>query len=303
MKKLFADANTDYIEEDCGDTIKYTPDSGFYFEKNDQRVTIGYPLSIEDFESQKGIPFNEVTTIFFDEFIESRGDLEGEVQKFENLCSTIIRKRDDVEIFMCANTITRFSCYFEEFGIDIKKLRAGQCHYIKHELGAEIAIEYCESKNIVHGVKQKNKYFGFDHSPTSQMILYGEWEYDVVNTKNIDGIGWSSSRKLIPMYVTALGEVYEMSLFMGKNPIAFVRRINTQNGFVKPYIKYNLSFDDSLILTSKDGIIPRYSKVNLLIAEEMRVLWQTLKLCIEAGRIVFDNLATGSDFLRVVKHI
>lgn len=303
MKKLMSDINEDIIFSDIGDYVAYSTDNGFYYDMDGQRITIGYALSLEEYESKKGIPFNQITTIFFDEFIEKRGDLDDEVSKFLNLVSTIRRKRDNVEIFMCANTVTRFSPYFEEFGIDIKQLRQGECHYIKHEMGAEVAIEYCESKNIVKGVKQKDKYFGFDHSPASNMIMYGEWEYDIVNTKNVDGIGWSAKRKLVPMYVTALGEVYEMSFYTGVNPIFFVRKINTQNGFVKPFIKYNLSFDESLVLQSKDGIIPRYGKVNPLISSDIRQQWELLKLCIEAKRIVFDSMSTGSDFLRITKNL
>lgn len=307
MKRLWSDLNEDLILDELGDYIKYTPDKGFYYERDDECITIGYALSVEDYESKKGIPFNDITTIFFDEFIEKRGDLDDEVSRFMNLVSTVRRKRDDVEIFMVANTVTRFSPYFEEFGIDIKKLHQGEISYVKHEMGAEIAIEYCKSLNKEKGVRKKDRYFGFDHSPASQMIMYGEWEYDVVNTKSVDGISWNCERRLVPMYLTAIGEVYEMTIYeKGDCPITFVRKINTQNGVVKPYIRYNLSVDDSINLVKSDGNgkmtqVSKFAVVNDLMDQEVVQMWKVVKMCIEAKRTVFDNMHTGSDFSRLVK--
>ena len=307
MRKLWADLNDDRILDELHDTIKYTPDSGFYYENGDDRITVGYALSLEDYESKKGIPFNDVDIIFFDEFIEQRGDMEDEWRRFVNLVSTIRRKRDDVEVFLVANTITRYSIYFDNFGIDIKRLHQGEISYIKHELGVELAIEYCRSLNKSTGANKIDKYFGFDNSPVSKMIMYGEWDYDVVNIKEVDGYGWSSKRRLIPAYVTALGEVFELSIRMGSDPILFVRKVNTQNGIVKPYIKYNISYDNSLSLSSNiDGKIirvPQYGHINELLPEDIREFWKVAMLCIDAKRAVFDCMPTGSDFIRISKEL
>ena len=307
MKKLWADLNDDRILDELHDTIKYTPDAGFYYDGENERRTVGYALSLEDYESKKGIPYNDVDIIFFDEFIEQRGDMEDEWKRFINLVSTIRRKRDDVEIFLVANTITRYSTYFENFGIDIKRLKQGEISYIKHELGVELAIEYCRSLNKTGNKLNADKYFGFDNSPVSKMIMYGEWDYDVVNIKEVDGIGWSSERRLVPAYVTALGEVYEMSEYVSPNPIVFVRKVNTQNGFVKPRIKFNLSYDDSIsLVTNVKGTInkvPQYGKVNKLLPQDIVEFWELLLLCIEAKRVVFDSMATGSDFVRIAREM
>ena len=309
MKKLWADLNEDVILDDLHDTIKYTPDSGFYYDNDDgDRITLGYALSLEDYESKKGIPYNDVDIIFFDEFIEKRGDLVDEWSSFINLISTIRRKRDNVEVFLVANTITKYSVYFENFGIDIKKLRQGQISYVKHDMGVEVAIEYCRSLNKNAGKGVIDKYFGFDNSPASKMIMYGEWDYDIVNIKEIDGIGWNSKRRLVPMYMTSLGEVYEFSLYEKENPIVFIRKIDTQDGRVKNSIQYNLSYDNSLRLISADKnkkmyIVPTYAKVNALMTNEINEFWTLLGLCAEAKRIVFDSLSTGSDFFRAYNEI
>lgn len=305
MKRLWADANEDYVIDELHDTIKYTPDSGFYYENENGRITIGYAITIEDFEAKKGVPYNDCDIIFFDEFIETRGDLPDEWRAFVNVLSTIRRKRDDIEIFLVSNTVTQNSIYFKRLGIDIKKLKQGQISYVKHKNGVECAIEYCRSMNIVQGVKKQDKYFGFDDSPESDMILYGEWEYNICNIKDVDGIGWSCKRRLVPAYVTAMEDVYEMSEYVSNNPIIFVRKVNTQNGRVKPAIKYNLSYDDSVDLVCRDGAvdkrIPKYGKVNELLPSEITEFWKVMKLCIEAKRVVFDTMRTGSDFINFIK--
>lgn len=304
MKRLFSDVNEDTIFPATGKEIRYTTESGFYIEDEEGiRSTVGYCTSIENFESLKGIPFNEITIIFYDEFIERRGDLEGEFDKFLNLVSTIVRKRDNVRIYLCANTITRFSVYFEEFGIDIKKIKRGNCYYIRHDSGAEIAVEFCDSLNIVKGVKQKSRYYGFDNSQASKMIMYGEWEYDVVNTDNIDGIGWNAKRYLVPCYVTAIGECYEISIYKSANPIVFVRKPNTQNGFVRKEILYNFSIDNSIQLYNINGVVPMYGRCNDLVTQSVFETMKVVRKCLDAKRVVFDTVATGSEFTRMIGEI
>lgn len=304
MKRLFEDI-ADYADEKIGDYIQYSTERGFYYidPATNNYVTIGYAMSVEMGVTQKGIPWNDVTLVLFDEFLEYGFPIEDEWAKFINLMSTIVRKRDNVEVFMLANTVTKFSEYFSHFGIDPKKLKQGEITYGKHQNGVTFAVEYCRSANIVDGVKQKSMYLGFDNDPTSNMIMYGEWDYDVVNTLNIDGKGWNVQRRLIPMYITAIGEVYELTLWEDKNPIAFVRKINTQQGLVRSEILYNLSYDNSLVLTNKNGIVPMYGKVNRLMDEETRAYYEIFCLCIQAKRVVYDKISSGSDFMKIFKYL
>lgn len=304
MVKLFEDIS-DYCIDTLGTWIEYSTDKGFYLPFNDgSSDIIGYCTSIDDSSNIKGVPYNDIDTIFFDEFLEYGAQIDDEISRFLNIISTIVRKRDNVEIFMIANTVTKFSPYFELFGIDPKKLKMGEIAYMKHANGVSCAVEYCESKNIINGIKARNKYIGFDNNATSNMILYGEWEYEVVNTDNIDGISWKANRMLLPFYITALGEVYELSMYYEKNPVAFVRKINTQNGFVKEFVKYNLSYDNSLQLSNVRGIVPTYGEFNnILIDKRTMDLYNKFKATINAKRVVFDNMASGSDFMKIFKNL
>lgn len=305
MKKLFSDINERCMDENVlGDYIKYSVEQGFYIEEDGMIRVLGYPFSVEDSTFRKGIPWNDIKTIFFDEFIEYGNPVQDEIPQFLNLLSTIIRKRTDVRVIMCANTVTKMSPYFDLFGIDAKKLKQGQIFSFFHQNGVSGAIEWCASTNVTkEGKKISDPYLGFDNNPTSSMILYGEWEYDLVNTLNIDGKGWNTQRRLLPIYVTAIGEVYELSILEQENPIAFVRKINTQGGMVRSDIKYNLSYDNSLVLTNKKGIVPMYGRINALVDETTRKYYEIFKQCIESKRIVYDKISSGSDFMKVYKYL
>lgn len=306
MKRLFADINDRLLDpEVLGDYIKYTVELGFYIDDYDGKpLILGYPFSVEEATYKKGIPWNDIKYIFFDEFLEYGNPVMDEISQFMNLISTIVRKRDDVTIIMCANTVTKMSPYFDLFGIDLKKLKQGQIYTFVHQNGVTGAIEWCASSNISRdGKRLQDHYIGFDNNPTSNMILYGEWEYDLVNTLNIDGKGWEQRRRLLPLYVTAIGEVYELSLLEQRNPILFVRKINTQGGQVRRDILYNLSYDNSLVLVNKNGIVPMYGKVTPLMDENTQALWRIADNCIKSKRVVYDKIESGSDFMRIYKYL
>lgn len=306
MKRLFSDINDRCMEDDVlGDYIKYTVERGFYIDGEDGTpIIMGYPFSIENATYKKGIPWNDIKIIFVDEFIEYGNPVKDEISQFMNLISTIVRKRNDVSIIMCANTVNKMNPYFDLFGIELKKLKQGQIYTFVHQNGVTGAIEWCAPSNVSkEGKKISDSYLGFDNNPISNMILYGEWEYDLVNTLNIDGIGWSARRRLIPLYVTALGEVYELSLFEARNPVAFVRKVNTQAGKVRDEIRYNLSYDNSLVLASRSGVVPMYGKVTNLMDENTRALWAVFKDCVVSKRVVYDKISSGSDFMRVYKYL
>lgn len=303
MIRLFEDINeNDFSLNTLGGYIKYSIDNGFYFiNEQGELETIGYVTSLDDCYTMKGIPFNDIDIIFYDEFIDLDPPMENEISKFMHIVSTVVRKREGVAIYMIANTVSKFSVYYELLGIDPKKLKQGFIYYIKHSLGATIAVERCKSMNVLNGEKVTNEYLGFDDNPATDMILFGEWEYDIVNTKKVDNITWNSKRLLLPFYITGNGEVYELSIHLSDNPVAFVRKINTQNGLVRKDIKYNLSVDSSVILTNANGIVPIYFKFNKLIDEQTLNYWKLFNLCFESKRIIYNSLESGSDFAKVLR--
>lgn len=148
---------------------------------------IGYALSLSSASHTKSVAYVDVKYILFDEFIQMSGErtLTDEKSKFENTLSTIIRDKQDIVIFMCANTVSKFSPYFVYFGIDINKVKQGSI--TTKEIPTDddkgilkVALEYCEYNEAIG--KKVSKY------TTSKMIRTGQWEIpptdDIPTMKN-----------------------------------------------------------------------------------------------------------------------
>lgn len=139
-----------------------------------------YGFAIASMEHEKGTGYPNITTICFDEFITRMGYLRDEFVLFMNTLSTIIRRRNDVKIFMLGNTVNKYCPYFDEMGLrHVKDMRQGDIdvYQLKHVNGQvlKIAVEYC--KPSTKG-KKSDFYFAFDNSRIS-MITNGIWEIDL----------------------------------------------------------------------------------------------------------------------------
>ena len=297
MKKLFEDME-DLCLQKLGSLITYNGQGEFQIVVDGEKKTVGYCTSIEDAYEDKGIPFNQVKVILFDEFLDY-SYMEDEIAMFKHTIANIVRdeEKQGVIVIMLGNTVSKYCPYFDYFGFNINKIKQGEIAVIRAKNGGTAALEYTKTKvpDFENG-KKKSKYFGFDGA-NSDMILHGAWEYNDCNTHDVDGISWNAKRKVIKAYITALENVYEMSYTTGQNPVAFVRDINTQKGMVRVDTKYNFSFDNSLSLVNKNGkVIPKYKKINdfiePLIIEEMN----HIKKCMDCGRIVFVNEQVGTEF-------
>lgn len=133
-----------------------------------------FGFCLSETEHEKSSSYPNVTTIVFDEFITRRYYLPDEFMLFMNTLSTIIRRRNDIKIFMLGNTINQYCPYFAEMGLKhITAQEQGTIDIYKFgENGAVVAVEYCASTKHE---KQSNKYFCFDNQ-NLQMITGGTWE-------------------------------------------------------------------------------------------------------------------------------
>lgn len=135
-----------------------------------------FALNLEtSYKSGKGYPY--VKNILFDEFITRDLPLIDEFIIYQNLLSTIIRKKPDCKIFMCGNTINKYSEYFEEMGLKhIRQQKLGTIDVYQYgDSGLSVAVEFSDSPVKT---KQQTKYFAFDN-PRIKMITTGEWEINV----------------------------------------------------------------------------------------------------------------------------
>lgn len=138
---------------------------------------LGYCFALSDTEHNKSISYPNINTIFFDEFLTKHLYLPDEFILFMNTVSTIIRQRDNVQIFMAGNTVNKFCPYFQEMGLKhITKMNQGDIDVYKYgDSRLTVAVEYCSSTKAT---KKSNFYFAFDN-PKLQMITGGSWELDI----------------------------------------------------------------------------------------------------------------------------
>ena len=139
-----------------------------------------YAFALTEMEHDKGNNYNNVTTIFMDEFITRSAYIPDEFVLFMNCISTIIRGRDNVKIFMAANTVAagRYNPYFKEMGLKhVEKMEKGDIDVYKYgDTRLTVAVEYTDSPN--KRGKPSDVYFAFDN-PKLAMITGGEWEIDI----------------------------------------------------------------------------------------------------------------------------
>lgn len=133
-----------------------------------------FGFSLSAMEHDKSSQYPGITTVFFDEFLTRSQYLTDEFVLFCNVLSTIIRKRDDVRIFMAGNTVTKYCPYFTEMGLShVKNMRPGTIDmYSYGDSGLTVAVEYAAPTS---GGKGSDVYFAFDN-PKLNMIKTGAWE-------------------------------------------------------------------------------------------------------------------------------
>lgn len=144
---------------------------------------LAYAFALGSWEHDKGTGYPDVNIIMFDEFITRGAYLADEFVLFMNTLSTIIRLRDDVKIFMLANTVNKYCPYFKEMGLKhITQMKQGtiDLYTLQSDKAKDgelkIAVEYCDTYN--RNAKPSNKYFAFDNAKL-KMITKGAWEIDI----------------------------------------------------------------------------------------------------------------------------
>lgn len=131
--------------------------------------------ALNTWETSKGADRGIVSTICFDEFMTRKAYLPNEFVIFQQILSSIIRDRDNVTIYMLANTVNKFCPYFKEMGLShVADMKQGDIELYKFGDKNEltVAVEYCAESTNTTKVK---KFYAFDN-PQLEMITSGSWE-------------------------------------------------------------------------------------------------------------------------------
>lgn len=139
---------------------------------------IAYSFALSDSEHDKSTSFPNIRTIIFDEFLTNRTYLNDEFVLFMNVVSTIVRRREDVKIYMLGNTVNKYAPYFNEMGLtNVTKMEQGSIDVYRYgNSKLTVAVEYCATQETEN--KQSSKYFAFNN-PKLEMITGGAWELNI----------------------------------------------------------------------------------------------------------------------------
>lgn len=244
-------------------------------------VCCGYYGSLKSIQKRfSSVPFLNVNLIIFDEFCPKDGIyLPDECELFDIVLSTIIRRNENVKIYLCGNTFDRNCPYFKKYNIDVMNTHQGNIytHTLVNEdnTSVKVAFEYCENLD-----SNQNRLLVSGR----ENIVKGKW-YE----KNFDKIDdLRQYRTPYVFYLENENKKYEVRYIVnGMNSAIYVREydevdfpINAR--VISKHISSNALHTPRLIpLTPEEGMI-----------------FQILKI----GKIFYSDNLTGTEFERAIKN-
>lgn len=154
----------------------------FYFTRVENNKTVDksepvmFTCALNNWERSKGPDRGEIKYFIFDEFMTRASYLNNEFSTFANVHSSFVRARPGVVTYLLANTVNRYSIYFEEMGLkNVEKMKQGDIWFYNYNNDKlTVAVEYCSSPKSKKAVEY---YYAFDNAAL-KMIQTGEWEED-----------------------------------------------------------------------------------------------------------------------------
>lgn len=261
--------------------------AGSFFYRNNSTVPIGSAQSINQWEHQKGdSSFENTTTILFDEFLTRDIYLNDEVEKFDNIVSTVVRTRNNVMVYMLGNTVSYLCPYFDAFGVNPLKLEKGYIYIITHKTGYKCALEYCiggEQENT----NNNNLYFNRDTATKNKMIVSGDFESASYHTEECEGVKLNDFYRAqkIPFIFEIHGEYFCVRI---KNGILIVRSY-------KPDKKAFIICNDYGRTKEK---MYRWSFPFQSMSDRLDRLQQFVLYKLRNGKVIFQSNEVGEMFLQ-----
>lgn len=124
---------------DCGRGYFELSQYDFEAERKSNRQVCGYYFALNDATHFASTQYPKVKNIILEEFIPIDGRyLPNEMEMYHHLVSTIVRSRGGIKAFLIANSISRQSPYWEEFGIAelIRDIEIGEFRTVERDTTA-----------------------------------------------------------------------------------------------------------------------------------------------------------------------
>lgn len=247
---------------------------------------VAFTFALSDGEHDKSTSFPNIRIIMFDEFLTSKLYLNDEFVLFMNTVSTIVRRREDVKIYMLGNTVNKFCPYFQEMGLtNVQKMKQGSIdvyHYGESKL--KVAVEYCSS---TESSKEASKYFAFNN-PKLEMITSGSWELSIYPHLPYK---YKPKDVLLNYFISFNDNIYQCNVINIDDIYFTYIHLKTTDIKSDDDLVYSLEFNPS-----KNHSRSLFTPIN---KTQEKILW-----FFKTGRVYYQNNEVGdaiSNFLKVCK--
>ena len=187
MNEVFTHLD-EYLLNEYGKRIKFYRGQWLVYDdgldgKLAECEVIGFAFSIANVNRTKGTSYPNVSNIIFEEFMSIDCTyIQDELNLFLNVVSTIARQRNNVRVFMLANTISKYSPYTTALNLKIHRQNKGtiinKTYSDKDGFNTKFTIERTENVNVFNNKDnvEKTVYNIFGNSGVGKMITSGDFE-------------------------------------------------------------------------------------------------------------------------------
>lgn len=248
--------------------------------KKKEGTPCGYYGSLKNIQKRfSSVPFLNVNLIIFDEFCPKDGIyLPDEIELFDIVLSTIIRRNEQVKIYLCGNTFDRNCPYFKKYRIDVMNAEQGNIYV--HDLyntdgsSVKVAFEYCENL-----VSNQNRLLVSGR----ENIVKGQW-YE----KTFDKIeNLKEYRNAYTFYIESVDKKYKCEyLVKGMDSAIYVCEYDE--------LQYPLN---SRVISKKITTSALHTPKLYPLTPEEGQIFTLLKM----GKIFYSDNLTGTEFERIIK--
>lgn len=184
-------------------------------------ICAGIAAPLTGYKTFKSSAYPDITTIIFDEFIPEKGGfnryLPNEVEIFLNLVDSIVRSRDNVHVYLLANTVSIVNVYFQYFKIEPGKKEFTT--FKNDESKEQILIQICHDQYL-KGRKEKSQFqkliSGTRYGDYSQDGKFINDSDDFISKPSRD-IKYLCTLYLNNIYYAAYMDSYEGKIYINKN--------------------------------------------------------------------------------------
>lgn len=241
-------------------------------------VIMGYCMALSTAVSDKSIPFDDIDTIIYDEFILSKSMqsyIRNEVEIFIDFYNTVDRMNDRVRVLFLANSVSIVNPYFVYFKITIRKTDK-----IRTFKNGYVVVEMLRSKEFQD--QASNTRFGKMIEDTPY------YDYAIGNEFNDDNANFIIQKPKNAEYIAEFR-------FDGK-PLTIY--CDYANGFYFVDMKPTNRTDSQIYVLTRDDLMP-----NMLMLESSDYLLKGLKRMYRLGLVFYANVYARDTFYSIMEYL